>query len=209
MLEGKTVNIDEFERLKIFYPLYRIVRRIPLIGGKYIYVGKEEVNLDHYTEMIWVRKNGDIQLNTKESVVDFLGKMKKLSEKGKRSLMEREDEDFWNAVSLFYNFGIIKVEEVEESVYKLFMTLSRTDKEIYREFRKISVPYKILVSSILSMLIKAKEFEEYRGVVSKGYAKTLQTANRMLKDVRRKAIRYWLSDQTELQFLYFLFSLRR
>lgn len=211
MLKRKKVFISDVHRLKVFYPTYRVVRGIPILTGDYIYVGDGPWDFDRFPRSIWVsRTRPEVYLDKVENVVELLGGFKKLTVGVKERFLASKDlEECWRKVTEYYYFGILQEEEIEEQVYRLFAALSSPNKDIFEIYSKLKLPRPVVLSSLLTMVAKAQSYKDYQGSASSNYIRLLYQMNRSLKDVKQKFVSYWLSDQSELQFLNLLFSLKR
>lgn len=213
MLKGKRVSIEDPSKLKPFYPSHRIIKDVPLLGGKYIYVGEDSFDLTQFYTSIWITgkvHRTEIRLNTIESIIEFVEFFKKVPKRVKEYLFsEQSVDEAWKILSFFYIFGVSLVGEEEAQVFQLFCQLNKTNKEIYEVYSKIELPLRVVISSLLTMISKSQSYRDYMGVVSSGYMKQLTIMNKTLRNVKRKFIRFWLSDQSELQFLNLLFELRK
>lgn len=211
MLKGKRVFISEVYRLKMFYPSFKIVKSIPILVDEYIYTGHQDWDFGRFPRSIWLtRARPEVNLDKIESVVELLASFRRVSNTLRDRLLEIKDlEEFWRRVAEFYYFGLVQEEEVEEQVFKLFSVLNASNREVFEVYSKIKIPRPVVISSLLTMLMKAQSYRDYQGQASSYYIKLLYTMNRALKDVKQKFVVYWLSDQSELQFLYLLFSLKR
>lgn len=211
MLKKKRVFISDVHRLKVFYPSYRVVKGLPILLGEYIYVGEGHWDFDRFPRSIWVSKTrSEVNLDKIENIVELLSGFKKLSiSVRERFLASKDVDECWRKVAEFYYFGILQEEEVEEQVYKLFASLGSPNREIFDVYSKLKLPRPVVLSSLLTMVAKAQSYKDYQGSASSNYIRLLYQMNRALKDVKQKFVAYWLSDQSELQFLNLLFSLKR
>lgn len=180
---------------------------MPIISGSYIYLGDMKPPDNILRDMIWVVKgSADFDLDDKKVLLDISKIPVKLKDR-----LELEDniEEVWKKLSLYTKFGIYEEKEDEGRILDLFLSLNKSDSEIYRRWAEVKSPQAVVVSSLLTMILKAQSHKEYRGYVSPAYLKSLELMGRILKGVRNKFIRYYLSDRSELQFLHLLFSLKR
>lgn len=203
---GKRVRLLNPSQLKFLYPKHRIVKEFPVVDGAYIYVGNLKPDFDRYRNMIWVSMGpSQIDLTDKKTILSLA----KFNKAELEYLLSCDEEFCWEVVKRKILFGISPVVEKEESIYKLFTALTKSDGEIYRIYKEIELPQPVVLSSLLTMLEKALNYQQYRGLVNVNYLKTLQSVGRLLKNVEDKFIKFYLSDQTELHFLNLLMELKR
>lgn len=210
MILGKRVQMSEPHRLRLFFPDYRMVKEIPILSGKYVFVG-DGWSFDRFPRSIWiVRGKADFYLDKVEGVVELLASFRRLTVGVKEKLSQVKDlDECWRRVAEYYYFGMSQEEEVEEKVFKLFTVLNASNKEILDVYSKLKLPRQVILSSLLTMISKSQSYKDYQGQASSNYLRLLYTMNRALKDVKQKFVAYWLSDQSELQFIHLLFSLKR
>jgi len=205
-LVGKKVRISDPSRLKLFYPNHKIVRELPVMDSSYIYVGGLRPDFDRYSDMIWVTYGAvDVDLENKEVVLELA----KFSSQEREYLLSCDEAVCWEAVRNKVVFGISPVIEKEESVFKLFLALTKSDKEIYQVYSSIDLPQPVILSSLLTMIEKAINYQQYRGLVNVNYLRTLENTGRVLKNVKDKLVKFYLSDRDEIQFINLLMGLKR
>lgn len=207
MIEGKRVKIQEPHKLKLLLPYHRLVREIPIVPGKYIYISESPFDFERFPDSVWVSRNAEIDLNNVKVLLQYvIGE--KAAEKMQDKLLEMDGEEMWNVLILMKIFNLKKEQQQEEQIYKLFQALNKSNREIYRIYKKIRQPIKVILASLLTMLLKAKDYKELT-MVSRGYLRQLASNSGMAKRAKPKLLMYWLSEREETDFIYLLFSLRK
>jgi len=210
-LIGKRVRIAEPHLIKTFYPNYRVVTDTPLFQGAYIYVSERLADFQRHSSMIWVSKfSPEVDLDEPLQVIELLQSFKKTPKPVVEYLTAiQTTAELWEKVRSFYLFDLLPEIVVEKQVFDLFLSLNRSNREIYNTFKKLKVPHAVIASSIITMLVKSQNVREIMASISPGYLKVLSHMSQTLKDVPSKLLNYYLSDRSEAQFLNLLFELKR
>ena len=210
MLKGKSVWLGDPANLKVFYPKSLIFKEFPLIvPAQSIFITKISP-FPKYPDSIWIHRACDFNLEDKETLKAVVNSFKKIPEKY-AFVFDLSIEDIWKFTKefLFLGTSITYSMENESNIYSLFRVLDKTNSKIYRAYSEINAPQNVILSSLLTMLTKMKNRNEFVGVVSAGYSKDLLRLSRTLKNIKVKWVNYILSPQQETDTLSLLFSLRK
>lgn len=211
MLKGKRVWVEDPQRLKIFYPDYHVLEDVPLFSnGKVIINGGTDSPLNVYTNSIWVVRNAELNLENVETLKSLFNYFKTFPEKYEFIWSLSKDE-IWKFIQEFFFLGysISFSPETQGSVYELFKSLGSSDKDIYSAFVKVNMPIKVIASSILTMLLKMQNREEFQGIVNKYYMLDMSRLSKRLTDIRKKFLAYLDSEREESDLLNTFFMLRK
>lgn len=210
MLVGKKVKIDNPVRIRDFYSKYRVISDIPVQRGHYIYVSYSGESIGMDAVIYVVKKGWDVDLTDKKQIIEFLDSKRKLSKKDLDYFSEEKDLDvLWNKIRAYYHFGIVDKEEESKSVYNLFCALIKSDKEIFQAYNQVNAERELLFSSLLTMLIRSQSYRDYQGTINPYYLEQLKKTNQVLRNVKLKTMQYVESSRSEIDLLWYLFSLKR
>lgn len=211
VLLGKRVWLENPSNLNIFYPQYQIVKEIPLaMDSGFILLGGRISPFDRYGKAIWVTKNPEYNLENPKTIKFVLDDFRTVPAKYD-FVWTMDIEDIWKFVREFMFLGtsISFSVDVQASIYELFKMLGSSNREIYQAYISLDYPDQVVLSSLLTMLAKVQQKEEFVGVVSKYYMRDMVKLARSLKSIKKKFIRFLMSEQEKTDVLDLLFSLKR
>jgi len=125
-----------------------------------------------------------------------------------------EDEEFWYILKQIYVLEkatfIPKDVDTGMTGFDLFKVLFDKFENSYTTARCIETHYKVLVSVLVTMMLKAKNIEfTYTGDLSKGYLKALRTNAKHLELFQNALLTYFKTEMTYFDFLLLLFNCSR
>lgn len=210
MIEDRvyTQSIEKSGILQVFFPDYKVVREpIPpfFLGKKCILMTEKEVDPYPVPTILFTRKG--LNLSSKEGVVKFLeNRGYSISDSLKSTFQIMDDEVFFDSIKIFYllksfpsNFS-----ENQSTVFEIFKNLFVSFKDSYSLYRKSELPYNVILSSLLTMMLKAKDPVNQK--VSYGYKKVLEKNHSFYPLFRRILLDYTQSEMKEKDFITFLLN---
>lgn len=211
MIEGKRVWIEDPDMLRIFYPKLLITDSIPLaVEGPLVIIGGRRNPFDFYPESIWVNRDAEYNLEDPSTLRRVVDSFRTIPEKYS-DIWKRPKEEQWKFIREFIFLGrsISWVPEDEASVYSLFKALGTTSRAVFNSYIVLEQPDPVIISSLLTMLLKMQSRKDFVGVVSKIYMRDLTSLAKKLSGIRPKFMQYAFSPKDKTDLLHLLFSLKR
>lgn len=203
-----SVSRDDFYILSILYPgipIYSHKVFPMLMPKKMIYVGVAKAEL--YGTIINFSYGNQRSLANKTNVLSLLKKEKRMTERQEKGFMEIDGDEFWELMKMFLTYPKFALTMGEEtaSVFDLFCNIFVSFKDTYRIYRETGLNYRVLFSSLLTMMLKTQGVEE--GIFSPGYKKILLRNKVHMPKYKGAVMNYLDSPQKEIDFIEFLYHL--
>lgn len=203
---------NDFGLLAIAFPLIRVLKPpfYPFVCEPRVIVITDERDFRAYPdkEVIQITSRASIKLDTRDGFLAFLAQSDvKATASQLEALRGMNDLDFWNEVKLARVLGRFPTLTKEwissgSNIFKLFITLFDDFGATYRHYHLSGRPYPVVVSSLMTMMIKARKVEAIS--VSPQYKKVLRKNRIYVPLFSRALLEYFQSPMREIDFLTFL-----
>lgn len=147
-----------------------------------------------------------IKINSRDGIVKFLEEVRGFKEIEK--LKDFDDEEFWRIVKfLCFNkkFALSDLEE-RGNLYPFYKEVFESFREAYVLYRSLGIPYGVVFSSLMTVMIKAQSVEN-ESLYNIRYKTLLFNLKRFLIIYKKAVIKYLETNQSEMDFLNFMFEL--
>lgn len=196
--------------LEFLYPNYTIaINNLPpfLASDKVIFISSKRVPPRPDIDLIQIGYSSPKKLDDRKIFLEFLEYSgRKMKDSVKQTLLLLDEDEFWEQAKLIWIIGKSSYDLITEegSVYKLFLIMFSDYEEAYDIYRKTGLPYKVVFSSLLTMMLKSQQTENL--VCSPGYKAALIKNSMFIQPYRKAVLNYIESIQSEVDFMQFLFE---
>lgn len=221
MFHNKTVKVRDSSILAALAPYYRMTDELEpySIGGRILYTGRNIPNLRsrlerEYESYILVSRVGEIDISTKEKLVDFVYSRfdREPPKKVKEICTNLDEREVESLMKITWNTGKFPIKGVEGelSIYDLYKALPGPQRNLIETYIKVieQMPVYIVESSLLTMLLRVKDIENQD--VSPHYLKLLRQISMRVGDKIEPVMRRYAKRNTlaEANLLCALLELR-
>lgn len=218
-MEGKIVKINE-DFLKILYPEYTFKTYVSFLdrGTKVIYHGKYFNGLKDYLtkntkSFISVVGNPELDLSSKDAIAEYVFTLKNrtYSDTYRNFFDTLDDTEFYYSLKTLYVTGRVPYTVTDSnSMYKLFQSLTEPTMDMLKTYFSLlnTYPFRVLESSFLTFLSRVSTLST-DGVSPRYSLLIKQTHAKIGRQLKSATLSYVTSEQTEIDFMNLLLSLRK
>lgn len=191
----------------VFFPDYRPVREplSPFVRGDKLLVFSN-VQVDPYPDKDVIQiSNSGKPLHSRSTIKDLIQDTGfRLSKVEQDYLDQVEDERFYEIVKILFVTGFFPMEVVEGQTtsFQLFQSLFEAFGDSYRIYRKTGSSHRVLISALLTMMLKTKDCDN--PMLSYSYKKALMKNKPYFSVFQKSLMGYIQSNMEEKDFVSFL-----
>ena len=206
----KECCVEDKGILNFLFPQYDIVEDFipPFLFNKKVIVISSSFKTKKGYDIINIQKNSTKNLNNFEIFKQF---MIANGIKFSKNFLEKIDflpiDERWYLLKTYYYLKKFpnKITK-KDSIYKLFEKLFQSFEESVQIYFNIDLDYKIILSSLITMMSKTTEIDLI-SKRNKKYALLLKNNKLYLSDFKKSILNYFDSNRSKIDFLCFLYSL--
>lgn len=196
----------DFPFLGFLFPGYQVIKRGSWITRNSVVIGDGDTGDTGGFHVVLISQFKGKSLKVRVNFLEFIKEYHILGEKSRREAESLGEGEFWEGFKSILLLGRVLRKRQEGSLFDLFGELFKSFKESYSIYRKTGINHGVVFSSLLTMMLKAKNLEADQVGISIPYRKVLMRNRGGLKKYQGSVLGYLESPQMEEDFILFLYQ---